>query len=105
MINFNNFKLVALLVCFFINGCQGMKETLEGNKKNNSDEFLVEKKSPLVLPPEFSDLPTPENSVKIDINEKNFDLQKSILNPTKNSKIKKNKKMLSIEKSILDRIK
>tara|TARA_B110000037_G_scaffold138793_1_gene157030 strand:+ start:1504 stop:1623 length:120 start_codon:yes stop_codon:yes gene_type:complete len=33
MINLNNFKLVALLVCFFLNGCQGMKETFEGKKK------------------------------------------------------------------------
>ena len=33
MINLNNFKLVALLVCFFLYGCQGMKETLEGKKK------------------------------------------------------------------------
>jgi len=105
MINLNNFKLVALMVCFFLNGCKGMKETFEEKKKNNSDEFLVEKKSPLVLPPEFSDLPTPENSVKKDTSEKSFDLQKSILNPTKNSKKIQNKKLLSIEKSILDRIK
>ena len=83
----------------------GDERNIWRKKKNNSDEFLVEKKSPLVLPPEFSDLPTPENSVKKDTSEKSFDLQKSILNPTKNSKKIQNKKLLSIEKSILDRIK
>ena len=28
--------------------------------KNSSDEFLVEKKSPLVTPPEYNELPVPK---------------------------------------------
>ena len=30
-----------------------------GKKKKSGDEFLVQKKHPLVLPPDFNDLPVP----------------------------------------------
>ena len=30
-----------------------------GKKVENSDEFLVEKKNPLIMPPDFQDLPEP----------------------------------------------
>ena len=46
--------------------CQTVKNALTGAKKENSDEFLVQKKHPLVLPPDFTDLPTPfEKSAKV----------------------------------------
>ena len=35
---------------------------LTGQKKNSTDEFLVEKKDPLILPPNYEELPTPDNS-------------------------------------------
>ena len=45
-------------------GCSNVKEGFKNQKKNSSDEFLVEKKSPLVLPPEFNELPIPnENKI------------------------------------------
>ena len=42
-------------------------------KKNSTDEFLVEKKSPLVMPPEYGELPIP----KIDENEDNIESKDS----------------------------
>ena len=36
---------------------------MSGKKYENSDEFLVIKKNPLVLPPNFNDLPTPKDVV------------------------------------------
>ena len=50
---------------FLLNSCQSAREGFMGQKKNNSDEFLVEKKDPLVLPPDFDDLPEPKNSKSI----------------------------------------
>ena len=48
-----------------------MKDGFTGNKKNSNDEFLVEKKSPLIMPPNYNELPVPITSkTKID-NEKN----------------------------------
>ena len=39
--------------------CQSFKNAISGVKQENSDEFLVQKKNPLVLPPDFTDLPVP----------------------------------------------
>ena len=54
-----NFYLIILflLLC----SCQGVKDALSGKKYENSDEFLVIKKNPLILPPNFNDLPTPKD--------------------------------------------
>ena len=54
-----NFLLIILL--FVLSSCQGVKDALTGKKYENSDEFLVIKKNPLILPPNFNDLPTPKD--------------------------------------------
>jgi len=54
-----NFLLIILL--FILCSCQGVKDALTGKKYENSDEFLVIKKNPLVLPPNFNDLPIPKD--------------------------------------------
>ena len=54
-----NFLLIFFL--FTLCSCQGVKDALSGKKYENSDEFLVIKKNPLVLPPNFNDLPTPKD--------------------------------------------
>ena len=46
---------------FLLSSCQSAKEGLIGGKKNNTDEFLVQKKNPLVLPPDYNDLPLPKD--------------------------------------------
>ena len=53
-----NFLLITLLL--ILTSCEGVKNALSGKKFENSDEFLVIKKNPLVLPPNFNDLPTPK---------------------------------------------
>ncbi len=58
--NKNYFFLIILL---FLSSCQGVKDALSGKKYENSDEFLVIKKNPLVLPPNFNELPTPKDVV------------------------------------------
>ena len=54
----------VLLLCtslVIIQSCGAVKEGFSNQKKNNSDEFLVAKKSPLVLPPSFNELPIPKS--------------------------------------------
>ena len=58
----NTFYLFIVLIA--LNACQSVKDGLTGKKRSNSDEFLVEKKNPLVLPPEFQELPEPESLLK-----------------------------------------
>ncbi len=50
-----------LIILFLLCSCQSVKNALGGKKYENSDEFLVIKKNPLILPPNFNDLPTPKD--------------------------------------------
>ena len=55
----NNPLIASFLILIFLNSCGTVAEGLGGSKKKGSEEFLVEKKSPLVLPPSFGELPEP----------------------------------------------
>jgi len=101
----NTFYLI--LVLFSLSACQSVKDGLTGKKQNNTDEFLVEKKNPLVLPPEFNKLPEPMTLDKKDKNQEEIDLE-SILaeGNSREKKVSANKASDgSIEKSILEKIK
>ena len=67
----NKFALLAFFGLFFLLcSCQG----LTGGKKDNTDEFLVQKKNPLVLPPDYNDLPLPKDyKIKNDQSGENID--------------------------------
>ena len=56
-------KNIFFLVCtfFLLNACQAVQDGLAGNKNKNSDEFLIEKKNPLEMPPDFGELPKPKD--------------------------------------------
>ncbi len=54
-------KIFLIILLLTLSSCQGVKNALTGKKYENSDEFLVIKKNPLVLPPNFNDLPTPKD--------------------------------------------
>ena len=53
-----------MVISFLVTSCSGgwndVKRGITGAKKNSVDEFLVQKKDPLVLPPDFESLPTPD---------------------------------------------
>ncbi|MDA7837209.1 DUF3035 domain-containing protein [Candidatus Pelagibacter sp.] len=55
----NSLLISSFLILLFLNSCGTVAEGLGGSQKKGSDEFLVEKKSPLVLPPSFGELPEP----------------------------------------------
>ena len=63
-----HFKIIILSNLFlFLLSCGTIKEGFSNQKKNNSDEFLVEKKTPLVMPPNYNELPEPKtNQQKIE---------------------------------------
>ena len=77
-------KVILLLIFLvFLNACQSVKDGLGGRKQENSDEFLVEKKNPLELPPDYGELPTPktdkdENKISEKIDEKIEKLFKNV---------------------------
>ena len=56
-----NLKIVLLLLFFiFLSNCTSVQEVMSGNTKT-TDEFLVKKKDPLVLPPKYGELPLPKS--------------------------------------------
>ena len=63
---------IILNVILLFHSCGTIKEGFKNQKKNGSDEFLVEKKSPLVMPPDYEELPVPStnnNNAKVDKNK------------------------------------
>ena len=66
-----NFFLILNLIFVMLTSCGTIKEGLSMQKKDNSDEFLVEKKSPLLMPPDFDELPVPNSDSSLNNNEKN----------------------------------
>ena len=53
--------LLILPLFLIVIGCADVKDALSGKKSENSDEFLVIKKNPLTLPPDFDELPEPRD--------------------------------------------
>jgi hypothetical protein len=57
-----NFNYLLLLFFFYLVSCGSLKEAtkvLRNEKIKTTDEFLVKKRQPLVLPPDYDTLPTP----------------------------------------------
>jgi|TARA_B110000858_G_C17690451_1_gene420993 competence transcription factor ComK len=102
----NIFSLFITLIV--LAACQNMKDGLTGKKKSNTDEFLVKKKSPLVLPPEFTKLPVPGKSINNNnIIEDGIDIEKILTENKSKTKIKSVDETpnASLEKSIIEKIK
>ncbi len=56
-----NLKIILLLSFFiFVSNCASVQEVMSGKGKT-TDEFLVKKKDPLVLPPKYGELPLPKS--------------------------------------------
>ena len=54
--------LIIILFSILLYACESAKNAIEGKKRSEqSDEFLVEKKNPLAMPPDFEKFPTPGN--------------------------------------------
>jgi len=100
-------KLIFLLL--FLYSCGSVGEALQGKKRSDQgDEFLIDKKNPLIMPPDFDKLPKPgETNVKSTKQIQNEDA--NIKNLLKNSEIQEevssSEKSTSIEGSILKKIK
>ena len=103
-------KYFKLLIFFqlilFLYSCSTIKEGFTNQKKSSSDEFLVEKKSPLVMPPDYNDLPVPDqNKETAEINENKI---KDLVTNNENENAEINNAEdgnLDIEQSILKKIK
>ena len=95
-------KIVNMLaIIFFVTSCDTMgtaKKSITGGKRTTTDEFLVQKKDPLILPPDYENLPVPDESAAVNedssIFEKNLEALIEDNSSTTNS----------VEESILKKI-
>jgi len=102
--------VLPLFFIFALNSCGTVKDAFSMQKKNNTDEFLVEKKNPLKLPPNFDELPLPnsENTQETSNNIKEGTLEDLIINTdksTQNSKKTTESKGETLEELLLGKIK
>ena len=100
----NKITLIFIII-FLLNSCGGFKEAgkvLRNEKIRTTDEFLVKKKDPLELPPNYNELPEP-GSIKGET-EKNEKIKK-LLKTDENKSNKNEEKESSLEKTILNQIK
>jgi len=60
-----NILLITLLITSCSNTFDSVKRGLTGAKANTADEFLIKKKDPLILPPDFENLPIPDERASV----------------------------------------
>ncbi len=97
-------NFIFIFIFIFLSNCQSLgnfKKAMTGQKANTTDEFLIKKKDPLILPPQHDKLPLPKSS---DLQEKKENTVKSILKTGKNSEIKKGSSVSSLEKKVLEEL-
>ena len=78
---FKKIIYISFLV-FFATSCantfDSVKRGITGQKQGTTDEFLIEKKDPLILPPDYENLPTPDErnaaSEEISVFEENLEI-------------------------------
>ena len=61
----NKLYIIVLTFLFIVSACAKLSEGMTGTKRSkSSDEFFIHKKKPLVLPPNFNDMPMPKPTQK-----------------------------------------
>ena len=96
--------ILSIIILLFSVSFQSVKDGLTMKKKNNSDEFLIEKKTPLILPPEYGNLPKPENNEEAN-NQNETNKIKSLLDSGKKIDKSKTNTTSNLESLILKEIK
>ena len=107
----NNYSIFLLIFLFLFSGCQDVKKGFSGKNIDQGEEFLVIKKNPLVVPPDFEKMPIPKNeieisnSVKVE-NNQDSDFKKLLKTQDQNTNVSDTRKNTgNLEKKIIDKIK
>ena len=101
-----NIKFLILLIfsTILLSNCSSVQKAFDPQNKNNSEEFLVEKKSPLSMPPSYEELPVPSNE-KVDKESQTNNIETLITEKNDNEKSENAESDKDFEQSILDKIK
>ena len=96
-------NFLFIFVLFLTTSCGDVGKALRNEKTRTTDEFLIKKKEPLVIPPNFEEIPVPDT--KITKKENPQEKIKKMLKTSSNQKTKSTQNSKSLEKSILEKIK
>ncbi len=101
----SNLKIFLLIIIISIFGmsCSSVKNAFDPQRKNTSEEFLVEKKSPLSIPPDFEKLPVPKSEENEE--ETNDEIQTLLQKTNKISSESNEYKDTQLDELILEKIK
>ena len=101
----NNKIAFYLIFILLLQSCGTVKEGFKNQKKDNSDEFLVEKKFPLTMPPNYGELPVP-NLEKNEAQQDEDKIKNLIITDDGNTNNNGQKsESQNFEKSLLEKIK
>ena len=102
------FCIIFLSFIVILNSCGTISEGMTGSKRSkSSDEFLIHKKKPLVVPPDFEDMPSPKKTTKKEkkLSESSTTIEDLLKINKKDNEIIETSENKSLEQSILKKIK
>jgi hypothetical protein len=107
----NNYPIFLLIFLFLVSECQDVKKGFSGKKIDQGEEFLVIKKNPLEVPPDFKKMPLPKKevdkttSIKVE-NDQDNEFKKLLKTQEENTDISVPRENIGdLEKTIIDKIK
>ena len=89
--------IIIILISFLVTACSGA-----GKRSEKSDEFLIEKKNPLVMPPDIDDLPEPKGNNGIKETESDF--EKTLKSKDSKKRKSNSEKTGTLQESIIKKI-
>ena len=101
---FKILNLFIIVLLFFLSNCQSVKNALTGKRTSKGEEFLVKKKDPLILPPDFGSLPVPGQELILE-DEEEYSVIEDIIGVSQNDNQIIQSKSGSLEESIIQDIK
>jgi hypothetical protein len=101
-------KILSLfLIVFLLSACENVQKGLGMKKDTAPDEFLIEKRNPLTIPPNFDLLPPDsvnQNNQKDEKNNLREIFNKNLSKTEKDDENNKENNSRSLEKDILEKI-
>jgi hypothetical protein len=104
MIKNNKFFLLIIFASILLSNCSTVQKAFDPQNKNTSEEFLVEKKPPLSVPPSFNELPVPSNE-KVDQESEINNIESIITQGSNDENLETVVSDKDFEQLILDKIK
>ena len=107
----DNYPIFLLFFLLLFPGCQDVKKGFSGKNIDQGEEFLVIKKNPLVVPPDFEKMPIPKNEIEesntIEVeNNQDSDFKKLLKTKDQSVDLPDSRENTGdLEKKIIDKIK